>query len=117
MVVEHLEGATGADKATIFVTFSALEGMLDGLRSMTDIFYGVDLALLGAGIALSAVYPKWLGWVIVVAGTIWTVIGVVIGVSGSSSDLDLPLAIAFLLTVVWHMVMGIVITRREVQAM
>lgn len=117
MVVEHWEGATGADKATIFVTFSALEGMLDGLRSMTDIFYGVDLALLGAGIALSAVYPKWLGWVIVVAGTIWTVIGVVIGVSGSSSDLDLPLAIAFLLTVVWHMVMGIVITRREVQAM
>ena len=44
--VEHWEGATGADKATIFVTFSALEGMLDGLRSMTDIFYGVDLALL-----------------------------------------------------------------------
>ena len=38
MVVEQWEGATGPDKATIFVTLSALEGMLDGLRSMTDIF-------------------------------------------------------------------------------
>ena len=74
MVVEQWEGATGADKATIFVTFSALEGMLDGLRSMTDIFYGVALVLLGVGIALSTVYPRSLGWVIIVAGVIWTVI-------------------------------------------
>ncbi len=117
MVVEQWEGATGADKATIFVTFSALEGMLDGLRSMTDIFYGIALVLLGIGIALCTVYPRWLGWVIIVAGLIWTVIGVVIGMVGSTSDLDIPFAIAFLLTVVWHLVMGIVITRREIQAM
>ena len=117
MVVEQWEGATGADKATIFVTFSSLEGMLDGLRSMTDIFYGLALVLIGLGIALSAVYPKWLGWVIVVAGVIWTAIGLVIGVAGSSSDLDILFGIAFLLTVVWHLVMGVLITRREIQAM
>ncbi len=117
MVVEQWEEATGADKATIFVTFTALEGMLDGLRSMTDIFYGVSLALLGVGIALSAVYPRLLGWVIIVAGLVWTVIGFVIGIAGSSSDLEIAFAIAFLLTVVWHLVMGILITRREIQAM
>ena len=117
MVVEQWEGATGADKATIFVTFSALEGMLDGLRSMTDIFYGLALVLLGIGIALSTVYPRWLSWVIIVAGVVWTIIGFVIGIDGSSSDLEIPFAIAFLLTVVWHLVMGIVITRREIQAM
>ena len=111
------EGATGADKATIFVTFSALEGMLDGLRSMTDIFYGVALVLLGIGIAISTVYPRWLGWFVIVAGVIWTVIGFFIGLAGSISDLDIPFAIAFLLTVVWHLVMGIVITRRQIQAM
>ncbi len=117
MVVEQWEGATGADKATIFVTFSAMEGMLDGLRSMTDIFYGLALVLLGIGIALSTVYPRWLSWVIIVAGVVWTIIGFVIGIDGSSSDLEIPFAIAFLLTVVWHLVMGIVITRREIQAM
>ena len=117
MVVEQWERATGADKATIFVTFSALEGMLDGLRSMTDIFYGVALVLLGIGISLCTVYPRWLGWVIIVAGMIWTVIGFVIGMVGSTSDLDIPFVIAFLLTVVWHLGMGIVITRREIQAM
>lgn len=113
MVAEHWEGATGPDKATIFLTFSSLEVMLDGLRSMTDIFYGVAFVLLGIGISLSAVYQKWLGWVIIVAGAIWIVIGIV----GSSSDLDILFAIAFLLTVVWHLVIGIVITRREIQAM
>lgn len=117
MVVEQWEGATGTDKATIFVMFSSLQGMLDGLRSMTDIFYGVALVLLGVGIALSAVYPKWLGWAIMVVGAVWTVIGIAIGIAGSSSNLDIPLAIAFVMTVVWHLVMGIVITRREVQAM
>lgn len=117
MVVEQWEGATGAEKATIFVTFSALEGMLDGLRSMTDIFYGLALVLLGIGIALSTVYPRWLSWVIIVAGVVWTIIRFVIGIDGSSSDLEIPFAIAFLLTVVWHLVMGIVITRREIQAM
>jgi len=85
--------------------------------SMTDIFYGVALVLLGVGIALSAVYPRSLGWVIIVAGAVWTVIGFVIGIAGSSSDLDILFAVAFLLTVVWHLVMGIVITRREIQAM
>ena len=117
MVVEQWEGATGTDKATIFVTFSSLQGMLDGLRSMTDIFYGVALVLLGVGIALSAVYPKWLGWAVILAGVVWTGIGFAIGIAGSSSNLDFPFAIAFLLTVVWHLVMGIVITRREIQAM
>lgn len=54
--------ARGVDKATIFVMFSAIYGILNGLRSMTDIFYGVSLVLLVLGIALSTVYPLWLGW-------------------------------------------------------
>jgi len=117
MVVEQWEGATGTDKATIFVTFSSLEVMLDGLRSMTDIFYGIALVLLGIGISISTFYPRWFGWAIVVAGAVWTVIGFVIGIAGSSSDLDILFIIAFILTVVWHLVIGIVITRREIQAM
>ena len=35
--------------------------------------------------------------------------------SGSSSDFDIPFAIAFVVTVVWHLVMGIVTTRREIK--
>ncbi|MCH8801868.1 MAG: hypothetical protein IH963_13270 [Chloroflexi bacterium] len=117
MVVEQWEEATGADKATIFVTFSSLEVMLDGLRSMTDVFFGVALVLLGIGISISAVYPRLLGWAVIVAGAVWTVIGIVIGIAGSSSDLDILFAVAFILTIVSHLVMGIVITRREINAM
>ena len=57
-VAEQWEEATGADKATVFATFSSLEGVLDGMRSVTDIFYGLALVLLGVGITISTVYPK-----------------------------------------------------------
>ena len=117
MVVEQWEEATGADKAAIFATFSSLEHALDGLRSMTDIFYGLALAILGVGIALSTVYARWFGWTIIVVGVAWIVIGFVIGIAGSSSDLNIPFGIVFVLTVLWHLVMGIVITRREIRAM
>ena len=116
MVVEQWEEAAGADKAAIFVTFSSLEHVLDGLRSMTDILYRLALAILGVGIALSTVYPRWLGWTVIGVGVAWTVVGFVIGVAGSSSDLDIPFAIVFVLTVLWHLVMGVVVVRREIQA-
>ena len=116
-VAEQWEEATGADKATVFATFSSLEGVLDGMRSVTDIFYGLALVLLGVGITISTVYPKWLGWTVVIAGAVWIVVGFVIGIAGLSSDLDIPFLIAFLLTVLWHLATGIVITRREIKAM
>jgi len=84
---------------------------------MTDIFYGLALGILGVGIALSAVYARWLGWTIIIVGVAWIVIGFVIGIADSSSDLNIPFGIVFVLTVLWHLVMGIVITRREIQAM
>jgi len=117
VVAEQWEGAAGADRATIFVAFSALEGVLDGMRSITDVFYGLALVLLGVGIGLSTVYPRWLGWAIVIAGAAWTVVGFSIGIGGLSAALEIPFGIVFMLTVLWHLVMGIVITRREIQAM
>ena len=84
---------------------------------MTDIFYGLALGILGVGMALSAVYARWLGWTIIIVGVAWIVIGFVIGIADSSSDLNIPFGIVFVLTVLWHLVMGIVITRREIQAM
>ncbi len=84
---------------------------------MTDIFYGLALGILGVGMTLSAVYARWLGWTIIIVGVAWIVIGFVIGIADSSSDLNIPFGIVFVLTVLWHLVMGIVITRREIKAM
>ena len=117
VVVEQWETASAADKAEIFVVFSSLYGLLDGIRSTTDIFYGLSHVLLGVGIALSTVYPRWLGWAIIIVGIGWTVVGFVIGVSGMSAALVVPFGIVIILTVLWHLVMGIVITRSEIQAM
>ena len=115
-VVEQWERATGADKATIFVVFSSLEDVQDGMRSMTDIVTGLALVLLGIGMALSTVYPRWLGWSIIVVGAGWTVVGFVIGIAGLSDALIAPLFVVFVSTVLWALVMGIVITRKERQA-
>ncbi len=116
-VVEEWEGATGADKDTVFLVFSSLDGVLEGLRSITDIVNGLSFAFLGIAILLSAVYSRWLGWTILVAGAGWIVVGFVIGTDGLSDAVNAPFAIVIALTVVWALAMGVVITRRERQAM
>ena len=116
-VVGLWERAAGADKATIVVVFSSLWSLLDGVRSLTDIIYGLGLVFLGVGISLSTFYSRWFGWAIIVLGAGWTIIGFVIGIAGMSAALEIPFGIVFILTVIWHLAMGIVITRREIQAM
>ena len=116
LVVGQWEEAT-ADKATIFVVISALESVRDGMWSMTEIVWGLALVFLGVGIALSTVYPKWLGWAIFVVGAAGTVVGFGIGIAGISQALIAPFIIVFMLTAIWALVMGVVIIRREIQAM
>ena len=115
-VAEEWEGAVGADKDTVFLVFSSLDGVLEGLRSITDIVNGLSFAILGVAILLSSVYSSWLGWTILVAGAGWIVVGFVIGTDGLSDSLNALFAIVIALTVVWAMAMGVVITRRERQA-
>ena len=111
------ERAAGADKVTIFVAFSSLWSLLDGLRSLTDIIYGLGLVFLGVGISLSTFYSKRFGWTIIILGGAWAIVGLVIGIAGMSAALEIPFGIVFILTIVWHLVLGIVIIRKEIQAM
>jgi len=115
-VAEDWEAATGADKDTLFLVFSSLDGVLEGLRSITDIVSGLSFAMLGVAILLSTVYSRWLGWTILVAGGGWIVVGLVIGANGLSDAVNAPFVIVIALTVVWAVAMGVVITRRERRA-
>ena len=112
-VAEQWEAATGGDKDTVFLVFSSLDGVLEGLRSMTDIVNGLSFAFVGVAILLSTVYSRWLGWTILVAGAGWIVVGLVIGTDGLTDAVNAPFTIVIALTVVWALAMGVVITRRE----
>jgi hypothetical protein len=97
------------------LVFSSLDGVLEGLRSITDIVNGSSFAIFGVALLLSTVYARWLGWTILVAGAGWIVVGFVISVDGLSNAVNAPFAIVIALTVFWAVAMGVVITRRERQ--
>ena len=92
--------------------------MTNGLFSMVVIEWWLALTFLGIGMALSAVYPKGLGWVIIILGVATVVVGVLQGLGGPSKTLtNVLFPIVSILSTLWTLVVGIWITRREMKAM
>ncbi len=73
--------------------------------------------LLGIGIVLSDVYPKWLGWVILVLGVALVGIGIPRFFTDPTQAREIVFAVPAGLTSLWALAMGVLITRREIQAM
>lgn len=115
MVVEEWEKATGADKAALFLTASSWYRLSVGLFGMTILVYWLALVFVGVGMVLSPVYPKWLGWVIVVVGVPLVVTGVMIGVTGINQTLQIVFAVLSVLSTVWALVLGVWIARKAWQ--
>ncbi|MBI2872046.1 MAG: hypothetical protein HYY00_02515 [Chloroflexi bacterium] len=108
-VVELWEKAAGADKAALFQVASSLAWMNAGLFSMTIIVYWLALLFLGVGMALSTVYPKWLGWgIIVLAAAIIIVVGLPQAFAGPSQLVTNTLfPILSILATVWGLALGV----------
>ena len=106
--------AAGPDKAVALAISEAVEEIDIGLFSMYIIvFFGATFILYGLAVALSEVYPKWLGWVAVGLGSASLIVGTVQAYNGLSvlGTNYLFSGVASLLTI-WVLVMGIMMWRK-----
>ena len=76
------------------------------------VFYGVAPILYGLAIALTGLYPKWLGWVAVVGGVGIALIELVIFSQGVSRVTSTFYVAAFLVVTLWLPVMGVLMWRK-----
>jgi hypothetical protein len=77
------------------------------------LFAGVTFILYGLAVAWSRVYPRWLGWVVVVAGLGSVVAGLVQAYAGESTTVTKVLTIIFPTVItLWLVQMGVLLFRK-----
>jgi hypothetical protein len=77
------------------------------------LFAGVTFVLYGLAVAWSRVYPRWLGWVVVVAGVGSVAVGLVQAYGGESAGLTRILTIIFpTIITLWLAVMAWLLLQR-----
>jgi hypothetical protein len=80
---------------------------------MTVIVFWLALAFLGIGMVLSTVYPKWMGWVLLILGVLIVgVVGIPQAVGDPSRALDIIFGVLAGLTSIWAIVVGLWVTRK-----
>ena len=84
---------------------------------MAILVFWMALGFLAIGMVSSSAYPKWLGWVLLVASVVIVVIGFTRFFKEPSQTTEYIFAVPAGLTSVWAVILGIWITRREIQAM
>ena len=76
------------------------------------VFYGVAPILYGLAIALTGLYPKWLGWVAVIGGAGGVLIQIVQFSQGVSQVTSSVYVAFFLVVTLWLLVMGVLMWRK-----
>ena len=105
--------ASSQDPALFQAAF-VLEQINFGLLSMfIFIFFGVTFILYGLAVALTDVYPKWLGWAALVVGIAAALIGLVQAYNGPSTLVtNVLFPIVSILLTVWALVIGVLMWRK-----
>ncbi len=105
--------APTAGKAAAYGVAAAVQAVNQTMHTMSIIVYWLALVFLGIGMILSSVYPRWMGWVVLVLGIITAVTAGVIPVfAGPGSATMIIFAVLSVLTTVWALVIGIWVARR-----
>jgi len=105
--------APAAGQATAYSVAAALSAASMAVHTMNIIVFWLALVFLGIGMVLSAVYPRWMGWVGIILGIVTVaVVGIVQAFTGETSALQLIFMVLALLTTLWVLVVGIWVTRR-----
>lgn len=113
VVADLWEDAAAADKGTMLLVATAMDGFLNGIRSLAFTAFWLALVFLGIGIAMGAVHPRWLGWVIIVLGAVGAVFSFAFGLITELSDaLVLVFVVVSMLTYLWALAMGVWISRK-----
>jgi len=113
-LAEEWAKAPADEQATALRVVLANETINFALASLFNIlFAGVTFILFGLAVALSDVYPRWLGWVVVGAG-----VGS-IGAGLVQAFARVPTTASFVLTIIgptvitlWLFVMGMLLARK-----
>lgn len=105
--------APAAGQATAYSVAAALYATTGAVEIMSIIVFWLALAFVGISMVISAVYPRWMGWVGIVLG-IATVaaVGIVGAFAGPSNTLEIIFMVLSLLTTLWALVIGIWVARK-----
>jgi hypothetical protein len=118
LAAKHLADAWAVappdEKAIALRVLLAEETMNFAMAALFNIlFAGVTFILLGLGVAFSRVYPRWLGWVVVVAGLGSIVAGTIQAITGESGTVTKILTIIFpTIITLWTALMGVLLYRK-----
>jgi hypothetical protein len=105
--------ATGAEQAAAYGVAAAVSTATSGLETMSIIMLWLALILLGIGMARSAIYPRWLGYIVVVLGiAMVVVVGIPKFFMGYTSTLLVVFGVLALLTTAWFLATGIWVARK-----
>ena len=109
-VAEEWVSAPAAEKEVAFRVAEAVRHIEIGTSSFSALIFGMSLVLYGLAIAVSDVYPRWIGWITASIGLAWGVSGVFIAYVGFSQHVLIGwLSIAVAL---WVLVIGVLMWRR-----
>jgi Domain of unknown function (DUF4386) len=113
-LAQEWAAAAPGDQAVALGLVHANETINFALASLFNlVFAGVTFILFGLAVALSDVYPRWLGWVALVAGASSIVAGLIQAFTGEPTDASRGLTIAGPTVItLWLLVMGILLVRK-----
>jgi len=105
--------APAAGKLTAYGIAASLHAGALSVQTMGYIGYWLALAILGIAMVLSAVYPKWMGWVGIVLGIgTMAAVGIVMAFAGPGSTTQVVSMVLSLLTCLYALVVGIWVARK-----
>lgn len=113
-LAEAWASAPPAEKAVAARLVHAEETLNFALLSLFNIlFTGVTFIFYGFAVALSQIYPRWLGWVVAVAGLVGVVTGLIQAYVGESSQVTSILSIITpTIITLWMVLIGILLLRK-----
>jgi len=101
----------------LVAVYHSIRGGLAGALARFGLFAGVAGAtfiLFGLAVALSNVYPRWLGWVVLVAGAGSIAAGLIQASIGEPTDASRGITIAGPTVItLWTLVVGILLVRKS----
>lgn len=105
--------AAGTEKADKLLVAEALLGVTGGMfRSWIAWLYGLPYLLMGLAVALGRGYPRWLGWVAVLAGTGALVTGTTLFLGVNLVPFPLLYGGFVMPLTIWLAVIGVLMGRR-----